>query len=279
MGSKYLFKLEYDNEKFSSFFVNLYEKKDYNFADLTNDIRSYVRSLQYVTPSTIRIRFKDDDGDYVNLSYGDGEMFKEMFETANPVKDRDYKRIYLKVSQLDSPVLNPLRFQSRSGAINVRFVAASGPLKELTIPQLELQAAVLASRLCKTTENEFCIQLKESIQFIDSAIVLAWIRSQGRRLKLSVSSRVGEIQCIVQPFQWTHIPTECNVADDVSRGLSVVKLSDRWKNGPKFLHLPKENWPVDNTKPDPKEVERESRNTQMVAAVTTNGTTATCVID
>ena len=114
MGSKYLFKLEYDNEKFSSFFVNLYEKKDYNFADLTNDIRSYVRSLQYVTPSTIRIRFKDDDGDYVNLSYGDGEMFKEMFETANPVKDRDYKRIYLKVSQLDSPVLNPLRFQSRS---------------------------------------------------------------------------------------------------------------------------------------------------------------------
>ena len=78
MGSKYLFKLEYDNEKFSSFFVNLYKKKDYNFADLTNDIRSSVRSMQYVTPSTIRIRFKDDDGDYMNLSYGDGEMFRDV---------------------------------------------------------------------------------------------------------------------------------------------------------------------------------------------------------
>ena len=133
MGSKYLFKLEYDNEKFSSFFVNLYEKKDYNFADLTNDIRSYVRSLQYVTPSTIRIRFKDDDGDYVNLSYGDGEMFKEMFETANPVKDRDYKRIYLKVSQLDSPVLNPLP-KSKHAAVKVNEENGDNPKMEPSSP-------------------------------------------------------------------------------------------------------------------------------------------------
>ena len=115
MGSKYLFKLEYDNEKFSSFFVNLYEKKDYNFADITNDIRNYVRSLQYVMPSTIRMEFKDDDGDYMNLLYEDGEMFKQMFETSNPVKDR----IYLKVSQLHSPVLNPLP-KSKHAALKVR---------------------------------------------------------------------------------------------------------------------------------------------------------------
>ena len=44
----------------------------------------------------------------MNLSYGDHDMFKEMFETANSVKDREYKKIYLRVSQLDSPVLYPL---------------------------------------------------------------------------------------------------------------------------------------------------------------------------
>ena len=175
-----------------------------------------------------------------------------------------------------------LRSEEPTGAIHVRFVAAKSrvaSLKELTIPRLELQAAVLASRLCKTIEKEVLIQLKESILFTDSAIVLAWIRSQGRRLKPFVSSRVGEIQDNVQPVQWIHIPTEHDVADDVFRGLSVAELSDRWKNGPEFLYLPKENWPVDSAIPDPNEVERECRNVQVLGAATTNETTATCIID
>ena len=108
MGSKYLFKVQYNDHKYSTFFVNFYEKSSYNFIHLTSDIKANVRSLQHVTPSTIRIRFKDDDGDFVNLSYGDHDIFKEMFETANSVKDREYKKIYLRVSQLDSPVLYPL---------------------------------------------------------------------------------------------------------------------------------------------------------------------------
>ena len=31
-----------------------------------------------------------------------------------------------------------------------------------------------------------------------------------------------------QPAQWRQIPTEYNVADDVSLGLPVAELSDRW---------------------------------------------------
>ena len=136
---------------------------------------------------------------------------------------------------------------------------------------------MLASRLCKTIEKEVRIQLKESILFTDCAVVLAWIRSQGRRLKPFISSRVGEIQDNVQPVQWRHIPTKHNVADDVSRGLPVAELSDRWKNGPEFLS--KENWPVDSAIPDPNEVERECRNVQVLGATTTNETAATCIID
>ena len=131
----------------------------------------------------------------------------------------------------------------------------------------------------KTIEKEVRIQLKESILFTDSAIVLAWIRSQGRRLKPFVSSRVGEIQDNVQPVQWRHIPTEHNVADDVSRGLPVAELSDRWKNGPEYLYLPKENWPADSATPDPNEVERECGNVQVLVAATTNESTATGIID
>ena len=133
-----------------------------------------------------------------------------------------------------------LRSEDPTGSVHVRFVSAKpwvAPLKELTIPQLELQAAVLASRLCKTIEKEIRIPLQKSILFTDSTITLAWIRSKGKRLKPFVSSRVGEIQSNIQPVQWRHIPTEHNIVDDVSRGLSVAELSGRWKNGPPFLHL------------------------------------------
>jgi hypothetical protein len=95
--------------------------------------------------------------------------------------------------------------------------------------------------------------------FTDSTITLAWIRSKGKRLKPFVSSRVGEIQTNVQPVQWRHIPTEHNVADDVSRGLSVAELSGRWKNGPAFLLLPKEEWPIERANADQDEVERECK--------------------
>ena len=173
-----------------------------------------------------------------------------------------------------------LRSEESTGAVNVRFVAAKSrvaPLKELTIPRLELQAAVLASRLCKSIENEVRIPLQESILFTDSEIVLAWIRNQGRRLKPFVSSRVGEIQSNIQPAQWKHIPSAHNVADDVSRGISVAELSKRWKNGPEFLKLPKESWPIENTEPDQEEVEKECRKTEEVGAVTM--VTTTCAID
>ena len=123
---------------------------------------------------------------------------------------------------------------------------------------------MLASRLCKIS---------------DCAIVLAWIHSQGRTLKPFVSRRIGEIQDNVQPVQWRHIPTEHNVANNISRGLPVAELSDRWENDPKFLFLPKENWPVDDAKPNPKEAEKECKNRQMVGAVTTNGITATCIVN
>ena len=174
-----------------------------------------------------------------------------------------------------------LRSEEPPGSVHVRFVAAKSrvaPFKELTIPRLELQAAVLASRLCKTIEKEVRIPLQESILFTDSTITLAWIRSKRKRLKPFVSSRVGEIQTNVQPFQWRHIPTEHNVADDVSRGLSVAELSGRWKNGPAFLLLPKEEWPIESANADQDEVERECKKIQAVGTVTSKET-ATGVID
>ncbi|XP_068680044.1 uncharacterized protein [Montipora foliosa] len=60
----------------------------------------------------------------------------------------------------------------------VKFIAAKSrvsPLKQPTIPRLELQAAVLASRLAKSIQEESRIQFKDVEFFTDSTITLARI--------------------------------------------------------------------------------------------------------
>ena len=72
-----------------------------------------------------------------------------------------------------------LRWQISEESYDVRFVTAKsrvGPLKKLSIPRLELQAAVLAARLYKSIRSESRIPFKKIIFFTDSKIVLIRIR-------------------------------------------------------------------------------------------------------
>ena len=115
------------------------------------------------------------------------------------------------------------------------------------------------------------MQFENVIFFTDSMIVLAWICSQARGFKPFVSVRVGEIQNNSDPSQWRHVPGEMNVADDVSRGILVQDLSERWKNGPEFLRLLEEKWPQKpvSTTEDQLEGSSEHRKGKIVCAVTT----------
>ena len=73
-----------------------------------------------------------------------------------------------------------IRQKTKQNTYEVKLVAAKSrvaPLKQLTIPRLELQAAVLASRLAKSIQEESRIQFKDVKFFTDSTITLAWIQS------------------------------------------------------------------------------------------------------
>ena len=54
--------------------------------------------------------------------------------------------------------------------------------------------------------------------------------------------------------------------DDVSRGLHVQHLMGRWMNGPEFLKLPEEQWPVQTTTSH-REEDMERRHVNAVSAV------------
>lgn len=97
------------------------------------------------------------------------------------------------------------------------------PLKPLTIPFLELQGAVLATRLYQSIAEDSRVHLKKVVFFTDSNIVLSWILSQAREFKPSVSAFVAEIQSNSDPSQWRHVPGEFNVADNVSRRIPAER--------------------------------------------------------
>ena len=79
-----------------------------------------------------------------------------------------------------------VRWKLKSGAFDVRFIVGKSrvaPLKKLTTPRLELQGAVLATRLHRTISKESRLQFEKAILFTDSMITLPWICNQARRFK------------------------------------------------------------------------------------------------
>src|SRR5277367_5823106 len=120
------------------------------------------------------------------------------------------------------------------------------PLKPLSIPRLELQAATVGSRLSTLIQKEHDLKIDRTFFWSDSRTVLSWIRSDARRYKQFVSVRIGEILETTNIEDWRWVPTGENVADDATRNCSSQKDEERWIHGPPFLYLPENSWPQEN---------------------------------
>ena len=121
------------------------------------------------------------------------------------------------------------------------------PLKTVTIPRMELTAAVVAARMDKLWRRELRMELQDSVFWSDSTSVLKYIKNETSRFRVFVANRVSEILRMSNPSQWRYVSTTCNPADLASRGVRVESfLKDEiWMCGPSFLLQPKEAWPVD----------------------------------
>ncbi|GFW39055.1 integrase catalytic domain-containing protein [Trichonephila clavipes] len=109
--------------------------------------------------------------------------------------------------------------------------------KQTTIPRLELCAAVLLAKLVHRVKQALKLNVTNTFLWIDSMIVLSWIRKESYQLKTFVASRIATIQEMTSSEQWRYVATEDNPADFVSRGMDSLKLKtcELWWNGPKFL--------------------------------------------
>ncbi|KAJ8051026.1 hypothetical protein HOLleu_04443 [Holothuria leucospilota] len=135
-----------------------------------------------------------------------------------------------------------------SGQVVVRLAASKGkvaPLSAISIPRLELMAAVLGVRLAKSVCQALELDMRHMTFWSDSVNVLWWVRGHSRKFKPFVAHRVGEIQESSSPQQWRYVPTASNPADLVTRGVSARELTSKefWWSGPSYLKQEETNWP------------------------------------
>ena len=125
--------------------------------------------------------------------------------------------------------------------------AKVAPLRQTTIPRLELQAALYAARLKKTIEDEMDFKLDKIFLWGDSTTVLSWIKNFKLKQKMYIGNRIAEIRDITSTNQWTYVNTKDNPADQGRRGLKVTEMTEKylWLQGPQFLLFSNNNCTID----------------------------------
>lgn len=119
------------------------------------------------------------------------------------------------------------------------------PLKSITVPRLELSAAVLLVRQVQRLQQLLGLNNVPIHLWTDSTVTLAWvIKSHPSRWKDFVKNRVALIQELADS-RWHHISGKENPADLASRGISPQRLQEErlWWHGPHWLRRHSTSWP------------------------------------
>ena len=169
-----------------------------------------------------------------------------------------------------------LRQKSADGKYFVTLISSKSrvaPIKQITIPKLELLAAVVAAKLITMIQTEMSLKFESITLWTDNSCVAQWLHSNKLRPRF-IQNCIDKIQAVTRNIK--HVRTHENPADLASRGISLNKLSSNalWWNGPAWLSGPEESWPIPAVilKDDPKpnfetEAEIEVVNTVAVQKI------------
>lgn len=163
-----------------------------------------------------------------------------------------------------------IRVNDKKEEFSTRLVCSKtrvAPLKRLTIPRLELAAALLLARLVKHTSKALGLQEVPVYLWTDSSVALTWITANPSRWKDFVRNRVTAIQEALPLAKWRFVSGKQNPADCASRGLRPDQFCNHklWWSGPNWLTKPFTSWPTTENKPTPEEdLEERPRSVNVV---------------
>ena len=154
--------------------------------------------------------------------------------------------IFCDASKVATAVSDYLRITDVYGKTRLVFILGKtrvAPIKQQTIPKLELQASVYASRLGKKFNNELTLQINQTVHWSDSTSVLGWIYNRNKEQhKMFIANRIYEILEHSRKTEWRYVSTKENPADEGTRGLPASKIQDSsWIKSPPFLLLTEEH--------------------------------------
>jgi hypothetical protein len=112
--------------------------------------------------------------------------------------------------------------------------AKVAPKSAVTIPRLELCAAVRGIEIASIIKKQMSIPTEEFHFHTDSRVVLGYIFNNTRRFYTYVSNRVEKIRIASVPEQLTYVPSEYNPADEATRSLTPKRIltNSTWLKGP-----------------------------------------------
>ena len=120
------------------------------------------------------------------------------------------------------------------------------PIKIVDIVRLEISGAVISKRLHCFIQEELRYQFEKVYHIFDSEIVKAMISKESYVFNTFAANRIGEIQSMTEVSKWYRVNGTLNIANWITRGKSPVDLQSKsvWQEGPAFLRLPVESWPI-----------------------------------
>ena len=177
-----------------------------------------------------------------------------------------------------------VRRETSSGVL-VNLLAAKtkvAPLKKLTIPRLELQAAVLLSKLLPAIVSALKRRFPaiDTYCWSDSEIALCWIKGVNKEWKPWVNHRAETCRDRI-PKLWRHIPGKLNPADIATRFTNDkdVSPSSNWFTGAGFLLSERELWPSKDVNIDDVTEELKSAYVKTASHVAINDTSLDRVVN
>ncbi|CAG2248710.1 unnamed protein product [Mytilus edulis] len=168
-----------------------------------------------------------------------------------------------------------LRLVDTNGKVNCSLILGKSrlaPLKQTTIPRLELSGAVVACKLYEIIRDELEIKIDSVVFWTDSMIVLGYIKNESRRFKTFVANRLSSIHELTSPGQWRYVDTRSNPADIASRGILATenKQIKFWLHGPEFLLKDSYEWPKPKAVSTVDEQDIEIKRVVMINSTTTD---------